>query len=110
MLRKNERLKRSEFNRFFSLGRRLQSKLFQVVFHPHKSFHASVVVSKKVEKSAVKRNKIRRRLYDILRRHKDAGGKSGIYIIIVKGGANKLSYKELKKELLEIIGRTTKSR
>lgn len=34
-----------------------------------KSYRLAVVVSKKVHKSAVKRNRIRRRLYEIFREH-----------------------------------------
>ena len=38
---------------------------------PSKPYRVAVVVSRKVSKSAVQRNRIRRRIYEIVRRHED---------------------------------------
>lgn len=43
----------------------------------------AVVVSKKVEKSAVKRNRIRRRIYEILRKNFESIPKKRDYIFVV---------------------------
>jgi ribonuclease P protein component len=39
---------------------------------PHKPYRVAVVVSRKVSKSAVKRNRIRRRVYAVVRRLEDS--------------------------------------
>lgn len=48
-----------------------------------KNFRAAVVVSKKVSKSAVKRNRIRRRIYEIIRLNQTNIGKPYEFIISV---------------------------
>jgi len=100
MLPKKERLSRKEFNRFFSVGKRFHSPSLQVVYAPHDTFHASVVVSKKIARLAVKRNKIRRRIYDIVRRYKMERGNPGVFIFVTKPGVVKQSYALLKEELV----------
>ena len=110
MLAKKERLTREEFNRFFVSGKRFHSGMMQLVHAPHNSFHASVVVSKKVERRAVKRNKLRRQVYDIVRRAKTHEGLTGVYIIMLKPAAAQLSFQELKEHLTTLIGRTKNSR
>lgn len=103
MLQKKERLNRNDFNRFFSAGKRSHSKHFQLIFHPHSSFHASVVVSKKIAREAVRRNKLRRRVYDIVRNTRENLA-VGVYIIITKKGAGELSFAEIKQELNTLLG------
>jgi ribonuclease P protein component len=107
MLPKKERLSREEFNRFFSLGKRVHSPAFQVVYVSHEKLHASVVVPKKVAKSAVKRNVIRRRIYDIVRRYRDEAGIRGVYIFLVKPPAVGMPYETLKQEVHSIIKKIT---
>lgn len=67
MLKKKERLTRAEFDRFFSVGKRIHTPLLQIIYSPSDTFHGSVVVGKKVYKSAVDRNRLRRQLYAFLR-------------------------------------------
>lgn len=101
MLPKKERLSRAEFNRFFSLGKRLHSKSFTMVYAPHDSLHVSVVTSKKVSPHAVDRNKVRRRIYDIVRHYRDAFGTKGVCIFLMKTGAKDVPYALLKEEVHE---------
>lgn len=103
MLPKKERLSRLEFNRFFSVGKRLHTPLFQIVFSPHDALHASVVVSKKIAKRAVVRNKIRRRIYDIVRNYHSQKGMCGVFIFVVKPGAVTASYGALKLEVITAL-------
>jgi ribonuclease P protein component len=98
MLSRKNRLSRKEFSRFFSVGRRIQSKSFQLVYERHDSFHASVVVSKKIAAHAVDRNKIRRRMYDIVRHCKNDEVR-GVFIFIVKQGAVTATHASLKEEI-----------
>jgi ribonuclease P protein component len=46
------------------------------------NFRAAVVVSKKVQKSAVVRNRIRRRIYEIIRNHVPAGTPYDIVVTV----------------------------
>ena len=101
MLPKKERLSRAEFNRFFSLGKRFHSKTFTTVYAPHDSLHVSVVTSKKVSPHAVDRNKVRRRIYDIVRHHRDEFGTRGVYIFLTKVGAKSVPYALLRDEVYE---------
>lgn len=84
MLSKKERLSRDEFNRFFSIGKRTHSPGFQVIFSSHPKLHAAVVVSKKIAKHAVKRNKIRRQIYDCVRNYAVEKKIHGVFIFLVK--------------------------
>lgn len=108
MLPKKERLSRQEFNRFFSLGKRTHSPAFQVVYSPFAELHVSVVVPKKIAKSAVKRNKIRRRMYDIVRRYRTEVGVVGVFIFLVKPAVLTLSYQNLREEVQKFISNVTK--
>lgn len=108
MLSKKERLTRIDFATFFARGKRYHSPLFQLIYTPHNTFHASVVVPKKIEKQAVKRNKIRRRAYDILRREKM--NTVGVYILIAKKPITTTAYNGLKIDLLSLIRQTGKVR
>lgn len=108
MMRKKERLSRAEFNRFFSMGKRQNSPFFQLIYLPYSTRHASVVVSKKVEKTAVGRNKLRRRVYDIIRVYTHRENVTGVFILIAKPAAKTLTFPALKADIIHLIGRVTK--
>lgn len=71
----------SSFNRFhghnslktvYSRGQLIRGPLISLKYTPNtrrKTYRLAVVVSKKVNKSAVVRNRIRRRIYEIARNH-----------------------------------------
>lgn len=105
MLRKKERLSREAFGRFFSLGSRHHTPLFTVVSHSHDTLHASVVVPKKVLKQAVRRNKLRRRIYDIIRQYKKETGTTGVFIFITKPAAAHASYDVLKAAVRDTLAK-----
>ena len=64
----------------------------------------AVVVSKKVEKSAVGRNRIRRRIYEALRLNFDDIPKKMDYIFIVYSkDLIKMSFSEIEKLLGELV-------
>lgn len=66
-------------------GKTIRSPKMSLVFSPNtKGFtRFAVVVSKKVEKTAVGRNKIRRRIYEALRLNFDAIPKKMDYVFVV---------------------------
>lgn len=103
MLKKSDRLTKKEFDRFFSSGRRLHTPLFTLVHTSQAGFNGAVVVGKKVFKRAVDRNKLRRRLYNILYRLSREQTLSGVYIILTKSPAANADFAELKSTLLKII-------
>lgn len=99
MLPKKERLSRVEFNRFFSVGKRLHTPLVQVVYVQYDKLHVSVVVPKKIAKLAVTRNKIRRRIYDIVRHYREAEQVTGVFIFLGKKGIQTATYQWLQHEV-----------
>lgn len=66
-------------------GKTLRSAQMSLVFMPNtRGFtRMAVVVSKKVEKTAVGRNRIRRRIYEVLRRNLDLIPKKADYVFVV---------------------------
>lgn len=67
----------------------------------------AVVVSKKVEKSAVQRNKIRRRVYEALRVNFDGVPKKRDYIFVVYNKEIKnIAFSELEKILGTLLSKT----
>ncbi len=99
MLPKKERLSRNAFNRFFSAGKRFHSSSFQIVYAEYPTLHVSVVIPKKVEKSAVKRNKIRRRTYDIVRNYRQEKGVQGVFIFLAKPSLASVDYETMRHEV-----------
>ena len=64
----------------------------------------AVVVSKKVEKSAVKRNRIRRRVYEALRVNMDAVPKKRDYIFVVYSkDVGVMPFSKLEEMLGELV-------
>ena len=106
MLAKKERLNRVTFNRFFSVGKRFHSPLLMLIYAPYEEFHASAVAPKKLARTAVLRNKFRRRIYDVFSRLHKERPFTGIFICIAKAGAPQVSYDTLKAELGELIRKT----
>lgn len=103
MLPKKERLSREAFSRFFAMGRRMHTPHMQVLYTPFPTLHVSVVVSKKVGTRAVVRNKLRRRVYDTIRRYREQAEVSGVFICIMKQGSTQLTYAALKEEVHSMI-------
>lgn len=103
MLPQKKRLNRQEFNRFFSVGTRFHSPSFMLIYSPDTVFHASAVASKKIWKTAVERNKFRRRVYDVLRKYEAENSTQGAYIFIAKKPAEHATYADLKNEMSELV-------
>lgn len=101
MLKKKERLTRTAFDRSFSIGKRIHSPFFQIIYSPGTSFHGSVVVPKKVYKRAVDRNKIRRQLYACIYQFHKKYPNTNTYIVIVKAGVKTATYAEIIASLLD---------
>lgn len=98
---------RQEFGRVFSSGRRVHTPLLSVVVSPDMPFKAAVVVSKKVAKGAVARNKLRRRIYALLRERDLARGG---YIVILKPSVKYESTERIAEALHGALGKLFHSR
>ncbi len=108
MLNKAERLNHSLFSKYYQEGKRIHNKYTTFIVSPHHKFMGSVVVGKKVAKKAHDRNKIKRRIYEIIRELKKIGEINGIYIIIAKPVIKDLNKKEFKNLLTLEVGRVLK--
>lgn len=72
--RKNRFHGRGSLGHVYTKGKSVRGQLISLKFlqSSRDDYRLAVVVSKKVSKSAVKRNRIRRRLYEIVRRERKA--------------------------------------
>ena len=81
MLPKRQRLTAAEVREILTSGRSVRSGTLSAKFISSKERKAAVVVSTKVAKSAVVRNKLRRAAYDALRPVLPAG-KSAVFFLL----------------------------
>ncbi len=103
MLQRAQRLTRAEFDRHFKSGRRYHGNYFTLVYAKSESFHGSVVVGKKVYKTAIGRNRLRRRLYAVLSNFSKDTHTSGVYIVLSKPAAHAASFKVVRDELVSLL-------
>lgn len=110
MVATQNRISRSQFPAYFASGKRFHSEHFTVVFTKATDFRVSVVVSKKVAKSAVDRNRLRRRAYGVVERFAKEQSQSGVYIILYKPGALKATRLTLQSQLVALLAQIEKAR
>lgn len=96
---KQSRLTRAEFQTVWNMGKKTHNPLFTLV--KQESFdensHFAVVVSKKVCRTAVKRNLLRRKLYPIIQKNLLKSKASVIFV--AKKGLEVLSSEEIEKSV-----------
>lgn len=102
MLSKKKRLTRALFTPLQSSRLQSHSLHFGLKTAPAEAVRISVSVTKKVAKSAVARNRIRRLVYAELQ-HIFSSLQPALYLVIVKSGAEKLKGKELGNELKSLV-------
>lgn len=107
MFKKQNRLSSREFEYFFKHGKRHYSPSLQIIIASTEDLKVAVVVPKKILKSAVSRNRVRRRLYHILRPMLE--NYRGVFIFIIKKGILEKTNDEIKTELNLIVGGISKS-
>ena len=98
MLSKNKRISRKLFKENISKKRYFNSKHFSIQVTPLNTARFAVSVSKKISKKAVARNKIRRRVYAMIKKLIPKI-EPGLYLIIARPGAENIKGEELKNEL-----------
>jgi len=100
MLAKKHRLaKTTDIKSVFMRGRGFFNPLFNIKYVPGPVFRLTVVVSTKVSKRAVVRNRIKRALREVVRLN-ISSFKAGDYAIIVKPSAEKVENIVLKERVL----------
>lgn len=85
--------------------KRVFSEIGTLKYRKTTSQKASVVISKKVEKSAVKRNLLKRRLYNIFKDYIDK--KELSFILYASKAVKELSFVELKAKCNELFKKIT---
>mgnify|MGYP001057680506 FL=1 len=103
-MKKIEIIKSSrEYTDIINNSRAKKSKYFSVYYRKNnKSNRYGITVPKKTG-PAVTRNKIKRRVKNIIDNNKNIVQKGYDYVIIVKKGIVDLTYQDMEKELLKLI-------
>lgn len=109
MFKKTKRLTQSEFSQFFAGGKRHHSKHTTIITHPHGARKVAVVVGKKVTKSAVRRNLLKRRVYATLRQQLADHPYQGVLIVLAKPSIITLSRKVAAEELTAAVAQALKN-
>src|SRR6185436_2219229 len=106
MISSSHRVSKNLFPKALSSGKNSSGTLHTLhvskIEMPKSKF--SVVVSKKVEKSAVKRNLLRRRCYSILKESEPSLEK-GIYLLFLKKDSARASFGELQSDINDSLKR-----
>ena len=106
MLPKQHRLNRAQFGEVFSIGSSLFGGHFSVKWINSREItkpQFAVVVSKKVSKSSVRRHRVRRRCYEVVRELLPHVKGSARSIIFARSGVTSLSFYALREELRKLF-------
>ncbi|MGA1862164.1 ribonuclease P protein component [Deferribacter thermophilus] len=102
--KKDERLrKQREFENVFENGRWVNGKYVDICFALDQSRKVGFIVSKKISKKAVIRNKVKRRLREIFRLNKYDLPDTVNLIIVAKKGVEKVSFSDLEDEVRKLF-------
>lgn len=103
-MEKSRRVTKKIFNKVLKTGKIYNqpfSSLY-ILLSQNKS-RVACVVPKKVERSAVIRNKLRRRGYHTLHKILKSNNKPFLGILFIKNGAKKLPYKLFEKDIEDLL-------
>jgi ribonuclease P protein component len=102
MLSKKKRVDKETFQIILKRGKIISSPLFTFYFIQNKEPRYAFVAPKKIFKTAVKRNKIRRIGYNVL---KNLSINSGLGVFIYKKEAIHLNTKEIQEKILLLLNK-----
>lgn len=104
-------LTRLDYSRVFSGSKRIQNKAFTLLIH-HKNDASccklGLVISKKVHKTAVQRNRIKRLIRETFRTQKQL--KRADYVVLAKPGSATYSNAQLLTMINELWSKTEKNK
>ncbi len=105
MLKKEFRLnKRQDFKEIKAKGKLRNGELFSVLeLKKGPSMKVAVVVSKKISKKAVERNKIRRKMYLVISKNRDMFSEGARILFLVKKNILDKSEAEMEKCLKKLF-------
>jgi len=103
MLKKTNRLTKAQFDQYFKSGKKHHFSHLTIIYQPFPTLLGSVVVGKKVSKSAVRRNTLRRRVYARFTVLTSEKSTTGVFIIILKPTYNSLTRAAADEFLVESI-------
>lgn len=102
MLKKKQRLSRSEFTNLLKRGKRLHGDHFSLLYTPAEETKCGLVVSKKIAKKAVERNKLRRKIYAVFGENLTVLPHLHC-VLLTRPAITTLSHEELKREIETLI-------
>jgi ribonuclease P protein component len=95
---------RNELLSVLRKGKNVRAEGFSVRSKPSNQPKVAVVVSKKVSKQAVTRNRIRRRLFEVVHQQiKDSGIKNSVVIIVHEAALADRGFANLTNQLSKVI-------
>jgi ribonuclease P protein component len=102
---------RNSLNTVYRKGRAVRGEYISLRYIPTRrdDYRLAVVVSKKVSKSAVVRNRIRRRIYEIVRLHRQEQSEVwpvDLVISVFDERAAKVEHEELRTTVLSLLDKT----
>jgi ribonuclease P protein component len=99
-------LTRLDYSRVFSGSKRIQNKAFTLLIHYNNSdgCKLGLVISKKVHKTAVQRNRIKRLIRESFRTNNQL--KRADYVVLAKPGSASFSNAELLKHINDLWSQT----
>jgi len=103
MLPRENRLTRAEFIETAKKKKVFRSPGFLLSVTYHNEIKAAVVISKKISKNAVGRNKARRRIYAILEELFPSMKRKAYIVVVLKQDTFTSSFESLKKELTKLF-------
>ncbi|KNZ42557.1 ribonuclease P protein component [Acetobacterium bakii] len=105
MAKINSLKKQNDFNRVFKTGEVFGNKTFVMYYlkNGSEANRLGIVVSKKVSKKAVVRNKIKRRIKEAYRLNEDSFAMGFDIIIIAKGSCQEEKYNNMEKSLKHLF-------
>jgi ribonuclease P protein component len=106
MFKKSSRIEKKDVIKVIKEGVAYHSPSFllKVLKNPLKTTLFAVIVSKKVAKTAVSRNKNKRRVREIMKKQSKNISQGCFYIIMLKKDLNRAVFGDVKKELSELFG------
>ena len=101
MLKKNSRIEKKDVIKVIKEGVAYHSPSFllKVLKNPLKTTLFAVIVSKKIAKTAVSRNKNKRRVREIIKKETNKIKKGNFYIIMLKKDLKETAFGDVQNEL-----------
>lgn len=105
MVKINSLKKENEFKRVFKIGDVFGNKAFVIYYLKNEETEnrLGIIVSKKVSKKAVVRNKIKRRIKEAYRHNEDSFSKGYDIILIAKESITQVPFSSLEKSLKHLF-------